>query len=112
MHEERDGHVTALELTSVVIEAWRPEVDGTMKDLRLEVSKLNIHWDRAVKENSVLALGPVTLSLELAAARSPAGYPANGPMGHNVESSHLDNVFGSVTTYTHVPVTGMTTNSH
>lgn len=78
-----------------------------MRDLRLEVTKLNRHWDRAVKENSVMTPDIVTCSPDLAAARSPAGYPANGPMGHSVASSHRDNGFGSVTTWTHVPVTGM-----
>ena len=41
-----------------------------------------------------------------AAASPSAGFNADGPAGHRVETSHRENVFGSVYTHTHSPVKG------
>lgn len=52
LHSECDTHVAALEAAVTDLGVRRPEAEGTVDDLRLEVSKLAKHWDRAVVDTS------------------------------------------------------------
>ena len=38
-----DARITKLERVAGSLESWRPDIDGTVDDLRLEVNKLNKH---------------------------------------------------------------------
>jgi hypothetical protein len=41
-----------LERVTAALDEWKPEVEGTMDDIRIEVGKLSKHWERAVRARS------------------------------------------------------------
>jgi len=84
------------------LEEWRPEIDATVDDIRLEVGKLNKHWERAVRARS-----PPLLPTSTPAAERPfAPSNANRPNGHHEASNHREDGYGLVTTILHPPVKG------
>jgi transposase InsO family protein len=48
----KDERLVALERTSGELEAWRPTVDAAMDDIKLELRKMNLQWDRARLETA------------------------------------------------------------
>jgi hypothetical protein len=44
--------VEALERVTAALEDWRPAMEGTVDDIRVEVGKISKHWERAVRERS------------------------------------------------------------
>ena len=103
--DTHEARIRRIEKVAAALESWQPNIEGTVDDLKLEVRKLNKHFERAVVNNVPPAAGifPVPAS---ASARPPAGSNADGPVGHREDYSHWEDGFGSVTTLLHPPVTG------
>jgi hypothetical protein len=76
-----------IEQTANKLLEWRPEIEGVVEDLSLEVGKLTKHWDHSVIERSMEALGVISARMS-AAARPSAGAPADGPSGHRDNMTH------------------------
>lgn len=105
VHDDYNSHITTLEKVAGSLEEWRPEIEGTMDDVRLVVKKLNIHAERAALENHSASPGVLAPSPS-AAGRPPAGNMADRPHGHRVEPICREDGYGSVTTVMHPPVKG------
>ncbi|KAG2571458.1 hypothetical protein PVAP13_7KG111055 [Panicum virgatum] len=94
------ARIVGLEKAIGEMQDWRPEVDGSMDDIKLELKKLNKHFDRSALENPATAHGIV------ASSPSAAGVPADWPRGHRHDNNHREDGYGSVTTVLHPPVKG------
>jgi len=100
-----ESRLVTLEMVAAAYEEWQPGIEGTMDDLKLEVRKLNKHWERAVRDNAPVLPGLCPLP-ESASARPPAGVTADGPNGHRVDIYNREDGYGSVTTLLYPPVKG------
>lgn len=100
-----ESRLVTLEKVAAAYEEWQPGIEGTMDDLKLEVRKLNKHWERAVRDNAPVLPGLCPLP-ESASARPPAGVTADGPNGHRVDIYNREDGYGSVTTLLYPPVKG------
>ena len=105
----------AVEQSASDLQAWRPGIDSSIADLSSKLSavddlhdklgSLSSKLDRVVLDR--LPPGAGILPNPMAAvATTPAGNPAVGPTGHCIENPHREPGFGSVTTISHLPVTG------
>ena len=102
-----------LERVTSTLDEWRPSIQGTVDDIKLEVSKTKLeiskisrNWERAILDQpatspSVFAAAPANIE------RPSAGAPATSPNGHRVDNSNRESGFGVVSTLVHSPVTGM-----
>ncbi|CAN6328732.1 unnamed protein product [Urochloa humidicola] len=111
----QDARVTALERASTAYDEWRPDIEGTVDDMRLEVGKLNKHWERTVLDhnklpllqNSMQPISPVlpqpSPTSASAAGRPSAAGDADRPIGHCFVKSNREGEYGSVTTMLHPP---------
>lgn len=91
-----------LEKLTRLLEEWRPEIKGTMDDVRLAVKKLNIHTERVAIEHLSTAPG-ILAPCPSAVGCPPADNMADRPNGHCVEQIHREDGYGSVTTVKHPP---------
>jgi hypothetical protein len=71
----QDARVDALERSATAFEDWRPEVEGTMDDIRTEVGKLSKHWGRSVHGRSP----PLLPTAPSAVLPAPAKIVDNNP---------------------------------
>jgi len=94
-----------LEDAAQVFDEWRPRIEATVDDVKLELSKVTRFWDRSLRER-VVQEPPIFPSPQSATERSPAPTDADGPAGHRAEHHYQDEGFGSVLIHTHVPVKG------
>lgn len=101
-----DSRLTTVEKVAGALEEWRPEIDGTLDDIKLEMKKLNKHFERSTLENTVIASG-IIATAPLAAGVPPAGSTADRPHGQHQDFNHREDGFGSVTAIIHPPVQGM-----
>lgn len=97
----------SLERAAQTVDEWKPRVDSSVEDLRVEIGALRktvngVILDMPSPSNSSILPMPVS-----AAASPSAGAPVDGLDGHRQEPNHREPVFGSVFTHTHLPVTGM-----
>ena len=99
MRDERDDRVAALEDAAVVFDEWRPWLEASVHDIRLEIKRLKgVERSPATRTSSGrLGVAPFT---ESASARPPAGEKADWPNGHREQG------YGSVTTLAHPAVHG------
>ena len=74
-----------LEKLTRLLEEWRPEIKGTMDDVRLAVKKLNIHTERVAIEHLSTAPG-ILAPCPSAVGCPPADNMADRPNG-NCEAS-------------------------
>lgn len=108
-HGER---VKALERAAASVDEWRPSIEGTVDDIRLEVKKISRNWERAILDRTadpsgVLAPSPTTVQ------RPPADHQAVRPMvGHRVEHQNQESGFGVVSTLIHSLVKGESSLPH
>lgn len=93
----QDVQVDALERAAASLEDWRPEMQGMVDDIRLEVRKLSKHWERMVLNR----LPPLLETTPSAAKRPSATSEANRPNGHRDDKFHQEDGYGSVTTIVH-----------
>ncbi|CAO2169811.1 unnamed protein product [Urochloa humidicola] len=111
-----DARVSALERVS----AKHEDIEGTISDIRLQMGKLNKHWERTLLDRNA-PLFPSTPpagdhtsphpSPSSAAGRISATGEADRPHGHHVANCNRADGFGSVTTVIHPPVKGMSSDS-
>jgi hypothetical protein len=115
----QDARVDALERSATAFEDWRPEVEGTMDDIRTEVGKLSKHWGRSVRGRSppllptapsvVLPTPPniadnnpsVDLKSPSVSARPSAADFTDRPNRHGIHNCDRVDGYGSVTTVVH-----------
>ncbi|XP_039799615.1 uncharacterized protein LOC120664436 [Panicum virgatum] len=114
---KRDARISVLEDAVAAIDAWKPRTDAataglcdwrpwleaSVEDLKLEVHKLHKAWDRVAMDRSGSDPGILEKPLS-ASVPPPAGFSADGPDGHRVVSHHRDLELGQVFTHTHIPV--------
>lgn len=101
-HEER---VAGLESAAAAFENWKPKIESAVEAVKMEVGKLNKHWDRSVCDKAAMDPGLIP-SPSLAIGRHPSLDGVDGPDGHRVDSSSRDRGFGFVMAFSHVPVKG------
>ncbi|CAL4889713.1 unnamed protein product [Urochloa decumbens] len=107
LEKKKDERLSKIETVASTLEDWRPEIEATVEDIRLEVTKLTKHWDRAVLNGASGSSG-LMAQPESAAVRSPAGTVPDWPSGHRVEQAPREGGFGSVMTLLHPPVKDLT----
>lgn len=95
IRNERVDHVAELESFTVDLEAWRPNVDEFLDDVRLKMLRLTKQWDRAIMETPS---HPVSSRCLSQSPSPPAGPSIDWPKGHRVESTTQEANYGSVTT--------------
>ncbi|CAO2143937.1 unnamed protein product [Urochloa humidicola] len=104
--EQIRGLESSLDRASAGFNSWQPQVDAAIKDLKLEVSKLNKHVDRLILERPTTDPGLLDKP-KPAPARPSAETFADGPDGYRTQKHHQDHEFGFVFTHTHIPVKSM-----
>jgi len=100
-----DDRFKVVEASSSEFASWRPGVDAAVEDLKLQIGAINKQLDRVVLDRGSHEPG-ILSSPEAAAASPPAGNPAVGPDGHRHDLRNREQGYGSVTTFTHLPVKG------
>ncbi|RLN30976.1 uncharacterized protein C2845_PM05G36120 [Panicum miliaceum] len=106
---DNDERVRVLEKVAASLDEWCPDIEGTVDDLKLEVSKLSKHWERSVL-NQAPPVPLLSSSPLMAAGDSSAGHTAEPPRGHRDELMRRADGYGSVTTVIHPPVKGTCTS--
>ena len=91
-----------LENSSKVLNDWKPRMDATVDDLRLELGALRKTVNRVVINSGAATSAGILSTPGVAAASSPAGHQALGPSGHRVELCHGESRF-----HTQLPVKTM-----
>lgn len=111
LRDERDERVAALESASAILEEWRPFVDGTLDDVRLELRRLKQRVDR-----SLLDSGSAPPGMEISVDREPiaarpfaAGFEISWPNGHRSAPSAWERDHGSPLTQIPNPNNGKPT---
>ena len=99
-----------LENAAQVFDEWRPRIEATVDDVKLELGKVTRFWDRSFRERAVPE-PPIFPTPQSATEHLPAPTGADGPAGHRVETQYWDEGFGSVLIHTHVPVKGALSHS-
>ncbi|CAN6322178.1 unnamed protein product [Urochloa humidicola] len=102
LYISQDARVSVLERAATSFDEWRPDIEGSLEDIRLEVHKISKNWERAVMD----PCRPPVLPLPSAAERPPATSGADRPSGHRVDNFSREDGFGSVTTLLHPPDKG------
>ncbi|KAF8783950.1 hypothetical protein HU200_000125 [Digitaria exilis] len=93
----QDARLSTLERAAASFDVWRPDIEGVVDTVRLEVGKLSKHWERSVMDREA----PILETVIPAAGRPSAAGEADRPHGHRVDSVHREGVYGSVTTVEH-----------
>jgi hypothetical protein len=102
LRDERDARVSALETAAAIVEEWRPFVDGTIDDIRLDLRRLKDQWDRS-SPGMVISL----VHGSTAARPSAAGIEVDWPDGHRSAPSARERGAGSIPTHVPNPNNGM-----
>lgn len=97
--DERDARVEALKGAQQVFDEWRPWVEASIHDLRLEVKRLAKPVPQPTTQTSAANPGVVSF-VESDSAHPSAGATSDWPYGHREKG------YGSVTTLTHTPFHG------
>lgn len=105
LKESQDQRVVALEQAAGSFDEWHSEIEATIDDIRLEVKKINKHYERTALEQPTSSTGILAPS-PAAAWRPSAGDPTAWPSGHRFNSTHREDDHGVVTTMVHPPVKG------
>lgn len=79
----QDSRVATLEHAAATFDDWRPDIEGTLDTVRLEVGKLSKHWERSVLDRSQ----PILETAPSAAGLPSAAGNADRPHGHRVDSN-------------------------
>jgi hypothetical protein len=100
----QDARMEKLECVTAALDEWRPEVEGTMDDIRIEVGKLSKHWERAMRARSPPLLPtappPPTLppstprQLLLTSSAQVLPQPTGDPKQHHLEDLLLESASG------------------
>jgi hypothetical protein len=95
----QDARVEALERVTAALEDWRPAMEGTVDDIRVEVGKISKHWERAVRERSPPILPTMPSSSTPPSSTLPASaYVLPQPSGdlqrHSLEALRISSESG------------------
>ncbi|CAN6166876.1 unnamed protein product [Urochloa humidicola] len=111
----QESRVSALERAASSFDDWRPDIEGTMDDIRLEVNKISKNWERALLHprhpDAPVLPTPVLPTQEASPQvieRPSAQNEASRPYGHHANNFTREDGFGSVSTWIHSPAKGMT----
>jgi hypothetical protein len=103
--DAKEERLSAVEVAAEDLAVWRVKMDTTMEDVKLDLRKLNKHWDRASLE---AATEPGLLQKPVAAIGRALGGPEGEGFGGIREEPILpEQGFGSVTTYVPTSNKGM-----
>jgi hypothetical protein len=69
---------------------WRPRIDATIDDIRLEMGAMRKTFHRVVLDGDPVTSAGVFNRVGATAAPSPVGNPVVGPNGHRVEHQHWE----------------------
>lgn len=101
-----DDRFAHLESAAKAFVDWRPQIEASVEDVKLELDKLVHHWDRSVRDRAATDPGIFPIP-KLVSERPPAPDPnTDGPAGHRVDNNYRDLGGGTVLIHTHVPVKG------
>jgi hypothetical protein len=108
LRDERDERVSILESAAAVLEEWRPFVDGTLDDIRLDLRRLKEQWDRSPLVPSSVPPGMVISPVNESTAARPSavGIEVDWPDGHRSAPSARERGAGSMTTQVPNPNNG------
>ncbi|CAD6256357.1 unnamed protein product [Miscanthus lutarioriparius] len=109
--DERDARITALEAAVTDLGRWRPEMEGVVDNLTLKVQRMSKHYDRVVFDTAPQREPGVFPSPPATSAFATVGSSSTSPSGHCVAVTPQDVGSGVVTTWTHVPASGMSSPS-
>ncbi|XP_066353960.1 uncharacterized protein [Miscanthus floridulus] len=89
---------------AISFDEWRPSIEGTIDDIRFQVKKLSLGWERACVESpgdkfGVFAPSPSVVQRPAADSQPPV-------IGPRVEHQNRESGFGVVSTLIHSPVKG------
>jgi len=101
-HDER---VQSIEKVAASLDAWSPEIEGTVDDIRLEVGKLTKHWERTLRDGKSGEPPLIALPNPVSAPPPPSS-AADPPHGHRVGPFHREGDHGVVMAVVHPPGTG------
>jgi hypothetical protein len=118
----QDARVAQLKRITTTLDKWKPEVEVTMDDIRIEVERLSRHWEPSVRDRPPPLLPSTTAPMLLSSRddkytavnstppsvseRPSAEDVADRPPGHCFLDINREDGFGSVTTLIHPPVKG------
>jgi hypothetical protein len=105
----KEERLVALEQSSIDLEQWRPKVEASLEDVKLELCKMNKQWDQTMLDWATAdqgILGKPEPCLELHRQHTPA-FNSDDPNGHRDDTCIRDSGFGSVTTFIPGPLKGM-----
>ncbi|CAO2151592.1 unnamed protein product [Urochloa humidicola] len=102
----RDARVAGLECAVISFDEWKPDIEGSLEDIRLEVGKISKNWERAVMDPRLPPVLPTPASSPAAAQRPHASSGAVRPIGNQVANSLREDGFGSFSNTPHSPTNG------
>lgn len=110
LEHSQGARLDRLEDAAQVFDEWRPRIEATVDDVKLELGKVTRFWDRSLRERGVQE-PPIFPSPQSAMERSPAPPGVDGPAGHRVDPTTRDDGFGSVLIHSHIPAKGACSRS-
>jgi len=84
---------------------WKPKVDATIDDMRIELGAIRKNVNRVLLDSSSWA-APGIFAAPAPVAATPSAVTPDGPSGHRVDTNFRENAHGSVYTHTHSPGKG------
>jgi hypothetical protein len=94
LEKAQDVRVSALAKIASALDEWRPSIEGTVDDMRLEVKKLSLGWERTSIDHPIDKSG-VFATTPVAAPRPSAASSATPPvMGLSVVNQNQESGFG------------------
>ena len=106
LEQAQDARISPLEKAAASFDEWRPHVEGTVDNIRLEVKKISLRWERpSIKhpedKSGVFASTPATT--QRPSAEVPTTLPVMGP---GVANQYRESGFGVVWTLIHSRIKG------
>jgi hypothetical protein len=95
----QDAGMEKLERVTAALDEWKPEVEGTMHDIRIEVGKLSKHRERAVRARSPPLLPtappPNSAAVNTATAAAHLVGASAASADRDPKQHHLEDLLGS-----------------
>jgi hypothetical protein len=104
LETKQDARFSDLEKFAASFDEWRPDIEGTVGDIHLEVKKLSLGWGRASVDNPLDTSG--VLAPAPNAGPLPASFLTTPVVGPGLAHQYRESGPGVVTTLVHSPVKG------
>jgi len=101
-----DDRLKRIEVAAGDVGDWKPKVDASIDDLRLELAAMRKTVNRVILDSTPAAGAGILATPGSAVALPSAGNKADGPDGHRVDFDHRESASEVVYTHTHSPVKG------